>query len=322
MSKGGGGSTVVEAQEIPAYISDEIKQTFSDVDAFTPTVYGGDRVAGLTPNQILANEAIGGLALNNPLMGAATKGLGDIISGQFNVSDPLQAQINSNIANAVNDASSLYARGGRLGSGAFGDALGQGITNASAPLLAQALEGDAARKMSAIGAVPALLSGNLGLLGALSNVGAEEQGISQSLLNADRDAITEQNLADQQRISNILTALGQSPTPMTTNQQTTKNLSGSEKLGTALNTANTVFQLASMFSDAKLKEDVVLLGKDDLGLNVYSWKWNNEAKKVGADSQPAKGYLAHEIERVYPEAVSTGREGYKMVDYLKLPEVA
>jgi len=208
---GGGTETVRTEQVVPQYIQDQTKETFNIIDAFKPTAYTGDRVAGFTPNQLLANQAIGSLALNNPLMGAATQGLGDIISGEFNVSDPLQTQINSNIANAVNDASSLYARGGRLGSGAFGDALGEGITNASAPFLAQALENDAARKMSAIGAVPQMLQGELGLLGALGNVGGREQALNQANLDAGAAKFGEGLAGQQQQINNLLAAIGQAP---------------------------------------------------------------------------------------------------------------
>ena len=208
---GGGTETVRTEQVVPKYIQDQTKETFNIIDAFKPRAYTGDRVAGFTPNQLLANQAIGSLALNNPLMGAATQGLGDIISGQFNVSDPLQTQINSNIANAVNDASSLYSRGGRLGSGAFGDALGEGITNASAPFLAQALENDAARKMSAIGAVPQMLQGELGLLGALGNVGGMEQALNQANLDAGAAKFGEGLAGEQQQINNLLAAIGQAP---------------------------------------------------------------------------------------------------------------
>ena len=264
MSKGGGGTqTVVNTQEVPQYIQDQTQETFNLVKNFLPTAFTGDRVAGLTPNQILANQAISGMALNNPLMGAATSGLTDVITGDFNVSDPLKTQIDANIADAVDNVSSLYSRGGRLGSGAFANALGEGITNASAPVLAQALEADAARKMGAIGLAPALTQGNLGLLGALGNVGALEQGMNQAQLDAEAARFSEGLAGQQQQINNLLAAIGQAPVYGSTQ---TKTGMGTPTLNRGLGGALSGASLANMAGISGLTGGMGALLGGGLGL--------------------------------------------------------
>lgn len=77
--------------------------------------------------------------------------------------------------------------------------------------------------------------------------------------------------------------------------------------------------IGSMFSDARLKENIHQIGETPGGAGVYSWQWNAEAKKVGADKQPNIGVIAqenpHAAIRTNPEG--KGR-GYLMVDYSRI----
>ena len=61
----------------------------------------------------------------------------------------LQQQLDSAISGAVDKATSQYALGGRLGSDSFAGALGAGVTNAAAPILAQNLQQDRANRLAA-----------------------------------------------------------------------------------------------------------------------------------------------------------------------------
>ena len=61
----------------------------------------------------------------------------------------LQQQLDSAISGAVDRATSQYALGGRLGSDSFAGALGAGISNAAAPILAQNLQQDRANRLAA-----------------------------------------------------------------------------------------------------------------------------------------------------------------------------
>ena len=51
------------------------------------------------------------------------------------------------------------------------------------------------------------------------------------------------------------------------------------------------------------------------GLNVYTWNWNDTAKKVDAPKLSTRGVIAQEVLNVVPEAVMMHDSGYLMVNY-------
>lgn len=65
--------------------------------------------------------------------------------------------------------------------------------------------------------------------------------------------------------------------------------------------------LGAFFSDIRLKEDIKHLYQLENGLNVYSYKYK------GID-QEARGFMAHEVEKVIPDAVGE-MNGFKTVNY-------
>ena len=310
---GKGGSTVqTTTQEIPRFIQDQVKQVFGEVENFRPSSNIVPQVAGFTPTQKTAQNLITNLATSNPL-GTAKTALDDVITGQFNVSDPLQRVLDDTISNTVNNITSQYSAGGRLGSDAFGTALGEGIASGVAPTLANALEADASRKLSAVGMMPSILSSDLGLLGALSGVGREEQALNQALLDRPAQSVAASNQANQQRINNLIAALGGAPTPTSTTQSSSPS---------NLDAITAIALAASAFSDRRLKVDLKKIGTHSTGLNVYEWEWNAKAFVLGLDKHPRKGFIAQEVQKVFPEAVFEGTHGYLMIDYSKIKEVA
>jgi hypothetical protein len=64
-------------------------------------------------------------------------------------------------------------------------------------------------------------------------------------------------------------------------------------------------------SDARLKHNVVLLGRLDNGLGFYRFRYN------GSD-QEYVGVMAQEVQEIMPAAVVRGRDGYLRVFYDKL----
>ena len=124
---GKGGNTVTTtSQDIPPYLRDQIIQTFGEVENFRPNANIVPQVAGFTPTQTTSQNLISNLATSNPLA-ASTNALNDIVTGQFNVSDPLQRVLDDTISNTVNNVTSQYSSAGRLGSDAFGTALGSAV---------------------------------------------------------------------------------------------------------------------------------------------------------------------------------------------------
>ena len=310
----GGSTTQTTTQQIPGFIQDQIKEVFDAAESFTPSSDIVPGVAGFTPTQTLAQTLIKDLATGSPLASSKTA-LDNIITGEFSVSDPLQRVLDDTISKTVNNVTSQYSTGGRLGSAAFGTSLGEGIASGVAPTLANALEADASRKLSAVGMLPSVLSSELGLLGALSGVGAQEQSMEQSLLDKEAQTAAAENQSTQQRINNLIAALGGAPTPTsTTKSSSPSNLDA--LLALALG-------YGALFpSDRRLKVDLKKIGTHSTGLNVYEWEWNAKAFVLGLDKHPRKGFIAQEVQKVFPEAVVEGSHGYLMIDYSKIKEVA
>ena len=119
------------------------------------------------------------------------------------------------------------------------------------------------------------------------------------------------NQANQQRINNLIAALGGAPTPTTTTQS---------KSPSNLDALTALALVAS--SDRRLKSDLKKIGTHSTGLNVYEWEWNAKAFILGVDKHPRKGFIAQEVQKVFPEAVVEGSHGYLMIDYSKIKEVA
>jgi hypothetical protein len=69
------------------------------------------------------------------------------------------------------------------------------------------------------------------------------------------------------------------------------------------------------FSDIRLKEAIVPLGRLDNGIGLYRFRYK------GGDRTVYVGVMAQEVQTIVPEAVSRGRDGYLRVDYqaLRLP---
>ena len=221
MGKGGGTQTVVNTQDIPGFIQDQIKDTFGAVEGFTPNANIVPNIAGFTPTQTQSFDAIRNITNNNPLANLASTTISDIIKGDFTISDPLQTTIDAQTDRAINDISSLYSASGRLGSDAFGTAIGEGVTQATAPLLADALEKDQARKLAAVSAIPTVLNNDLALARALGAVGADERALDQAMLDRPAMVTSAGNQASQQRLNNLLAAIGSTP-----NYGSTKAASG------------------------------------------------------------------------------------------------
>jgi hypothetical protein len=103
------------------------------------------------------------------------------------------------------------------------------------------------------------------------------------------------------------------------------SMAGTDAGATALaNTGSKVFAVAKTafaalgFSDTRLKTNIKHIETSESGIKIYSWTWNDEAKRLGADTIIPIGVLAQEVLEHTPEAVITGPDGYYRVDYGKL----
>jgi len=77
---------------------------------------------------------------------------------------------------------------------------------------------------------------------------------------------------------------------------------------------------AMMMSDVRLKENIKAIGVMNNGLTLYSFEYKDKVKShpLAGDGIHV-GVMAQEVEQVFPYAVKTLDDGYKVVDYGLLP---
>jgi hypothetical protein len=74
------------------------------------------------------------------------------------------------------------------------------------------------------------------------------------------------------------------------------------------------------FSDVRLKENIKPIGVMENGLTLYSFEYVDEIKSHPLAGEGIHvGVMAQEVEQVFPYAVKTLDDGYKVVDYGLLP---
>ena len=209
--------------------------------------------------------------------------------------------------------------------------------NALAGNQLSASQASAAAQLDAANRLPGLLAAEQSRIGTLQDLGAMQQAPAQAAIDAQIARIDAQNIADQNRINALLSASGLGQGMFGTTTTTTGGgPSGLQMgLGGALagaSLANTLAipgltpalggigggLLGLLASDARLKEDVELLGKHPNGLNVYRWKWNETARKNRFETYPTEGFMAQETQKLYPEHVYRHPTGYLMLDYAAL----
>lgn len=139
-------------------------------------------------------------------------------------------------------------------------------------------------------AVKNQLAGYQGLAGLNTNanqIASLTTGIGQALAQGQTAAAQAQMQAQQANASNLL-GLGQ--------------------LGIG----------ALAFSDDKLKDNpVVIADTSHPDIKKYRWEWNNIAQELGMTGED-RGYLASEIEKVWPELVHLDGSGYRKIELSKI----
>ena len=74
--------------------------------------------------------------------------------------------------------------------------------------------------------------------------------------------------------------------------------------------------MGSFMSDIRTKENITPVGVAENGLTVYKYEYKPEFKDHELAGHGVHyGYMAQEVEQVFPYAVHTLNDGYKVVDY-------
>lgn len=70
-------------------------------------------------------------------------------------------------------------------------------------------------------------------------------------------------------------------------------------------------------SDMRVKESIARVGEHPAGFGLYLFDYKPEFQSPDKHGRQF-GVMAQEVERVVPDAVSIGPDGYRQVDYAKL----
>lgn len=96
------------------------------------------------------------------------------------------------------------------------------------------------------------------------------------------------------------------------NNMNQKNAYNSALIGALAGAGGTAAGLAAK-SDRRLKQNIQQLGTLPLGIGLYSFTYRNDPQQTAHI-----GVMADEVQTVMPEAVTTGEDGFMMVNYSKL----
>ena len=70
-------------------------------------------------------------------------------------------------------------------------------------------------------------------------------------------------------------------------------------------------------SDKRLKNKIKVVGSLANGIKLYKWEWTENGKEI-VGNQVEFGVIAQEVEKIMPEAVTRGSDGYLRVNYSML----
>jgi len=323
-------STSSTSYDIPEYfkeIQERTLRTAENVLSQPYTAYQGDRIASLDPLETSAANVYSQQVI--PQAGQ----LANIANQTYDTAtaqayaNPYENQV---IAGALTDLGDAYGRSRTamdaqaVGAGAFGgerqgieNVLGQeryldSVADTTARLRQAGFESGAARfaqdraaqMQGATTQIGALQSGAQGL----QAFGQQARGIEQAkLAEGYRDFIEAREYPAGQ-IRQMVGALSGAPI-----RSYGEERSGS--VGTPVAGPSIFGQVAGaalagsqfMPSDIRMKEDIKLVGKSPMGINIYNFKYLGDDKTY-------QGVMAHQV----PQASSVNADGYLMVDYNKL----
>jgi hypothetical protein len=235
---------------------------------------------------------------------------------------------NSDISNSVNGQ---FAAAGRDMSGANSQALGRGLAQGDAQLIANQYNQNVQNQQGAASNLYNAGNTNAGILSGLQqqSVANQQAGVNQvgTGLNAQNAGATSalqaylqqqgipiQNLGLLSQIGIPIAGLGSQSTGTA---QGTAQESGAQQFGQIAGGVGNI--LGGLFggksSDVRLKQDIKRVGTLDNGLPVYLYRY-----KSGGPFEI--GLMAQDVEQAKPDAVDEDAKGFKMVDYKMAVEAA
>ena len=334
---GGGGSEQTGTQTVTNSIDpmlrpyvqfglDEAKRLYQ-----SPTPYAPFQTYVDPSQQTLS--ALGGIEsramAGSPLTRSAQSQLQSTISGDYLSGNPFfqgafqgaTRDISNQFGQNIMDIRSKLSSAGRYGSGAqtnlegrAADDLANRLSDIGGKLAYQNYSDERARQQAATMAAPEMAAADYNDMSKLLSAGLAREGYTQAQI-ADQLA-RYQYAMPESRLSTFLTGVYGAPSGSVSERPIYENPS-QQGLGNLLSLGGVAGMLGwRPFSDIRTKENIKQVGSMPNGLGIYEYEYKKEFK-----DHPSAGYgkfmgvMAHEVEKVIPEAVSVDSDGYKHIDY-------
>jgi hypothetical protein len=300
-----------------------------------------DTASGVV-NRMLTNQKLGQRAQQQyDTAGASETNLQDIAAGKYlsGANPYMDELISRGQRDAANQVAAKFAASGRYGSGNFSTAIADTTGRIATEARMQDYEQERARQMQANQQIDAakqarlaaanqltvqnwqLKQGAAGLAPGLDQARFQQAmapylaklgagqiqdeapwktlGLYAGIEGPLAQAFGEQTAESQSHATRVTDETKQGYEKKTQEESPLKSLLGGASLLTGL---------FGKLSDVRAKENVQPVGKLNDGQKVYSYNYKG-------DPTPEIGLLAQEVEKVRPEAVATGPDGLKRVDY-------
>lgn len=327
---GGGGSTTTVQKSDPwagqqSYLTDIFKQA-QTLSSNPIQQYQGQTYASMSPETKLALDwQTQRATAGSPVVASAQNELTRTLNGDYlNAGNPYMVNaFNAGMKEIQPQIDSAFASAGRRGSGLHTEQLSKAMADTYGKLAYDNYNTERGNMQKAMLFAPDMANQDYSDIARLAEVGSARESDSQLAINDAIQKMQTQQMEPWQRLSlyNDLVQGNYGGTSTATGTGARSSVGGG-LLGTAASGIGLLSGLsdlglfskggflASMFSDAALKENIKRIGKEN-GFPVYefSYIWNKNKRYIGV--------MAQDVEEIMPDAV-IDYKGTKMVDYNKI----
>ena len=286
-----------------------------------PAYYPGQTIATDSPETQAALAARTGRALyGSPLTTAAQSELTKTLRGDYLNNNPyIDATYNKaakgvtqNYNEVVNPGiDSAFTKGGRFGSGAYAAArnssdrsLGTSLSDLATNIYGQNYANERQNQVQGQLYAPDLANQDYYDINQLSSVGDYKTNLAQQQIDADRAKYDYNQNKDQLALQQYMDLIQGNYGGTQTQSNPYYRNSLASGLGQIAQLGGGIASVASLFSDSRLKENIVHIGQEN-GHAIYEFNY------IGLP-QRFTGVMAQEVLKTHPEAVIETPLGYKV----------
>jgi len=264
----------------------------------TPTQTGSSQVSPFNSQETGAISQIGQLGANGtPTLDSANSAVNQYANGSMlSGSNPYFQSVTNQIQGSLTPGLMSAFSQGTTDNPNVAYAASQGLGNAVGQAASQNYETQSQNQLNAASMAPYMYNTQLGGANAALTAGQASQTQAQNELSNQVNAYNYYQQLPYNQINQYASLINGNYGTQSTQSVPQQSL------------------LGSIFSDARLKENIKKVGKLDNGLPVYSFNY------IGEPTTHI-GLLAQQVQKVHPKAVSTYKS-LLMVDYAKAVEMA